>query len=46
MCGYAYHRLDKSVFIPYYPEREADEKMLAEIIAAPEPVDDLSEDGY
>ena len=42
MRGYAYHRLDKAVLIPDYPEREADEKMLAAIAKVPEPVDDWS----
>ncbi len=31
MCGYAYHRIDKAVLVPDYPERGEDEKMLAEI---------------
>ena len=36
MCNYAYHRIDRPVLVPDYPERDADEKMLAEIIAKPE----------
>ena len=32
MCGFACHRIDKAVLVPDYPEREADEAMLAEII--------------
>ena len=38
MC-WQYHRIDRPVLVPDYPERDADAAMLAEIAAVPQEPD-------